>query len=217
MSTTNELFNSFCLALREDLKHRKRNPYKPGGGLLRAGDRGDVRGATRAAQDYAHAFNTAAYKLRGFYPSDTINTRTIEDVGRMVRHFNAQYVRMMEHGVSPAITADALTHQWWDHLSDKANKNPSRKRQAADINGIVADIEVQADEAVARIQAMATTDTGTLRFFEFELEEFVDDAMNDNIDPLVIKRALCQQAAVLDLLIEEGGRLRDSNDTEEQS
>ena len=24
MSTTNELFNSFCLALREDMKHRKR-------------------------------------------------------------------------------------------------------------------------------------------------------------------------------------------------
>ena len=48
----------------------------------------------------------------------------------MVRHFNDQYVRMMEHGVSPAITADALTNQWWDHLSDKANKNPSRKRNA---------------------------------------------------------------------------------------
>ena len=35
----------------------------------------------------------------------------------------------------------------------------NRKRPTADINGIVADIEAQADEAVARIQAMATTDT----------------------------------------------------------
>ena len=33
-----------------------------------------------------------------------------------------------------------------------------RKRQTAAINGIVADIEAQADEAVARIQAMATTE-----------------------------------------------------------
>jgi len=112
-------------------RKRKSNPYKPGGGLLRAGDRGEVRGATRAAQDYAHAFNTAAYKLRGFYPSDFINEKTIEDVQRMVHHFNAQYVRMMEHGVSPAITADALTNQWWDHLSDKAKSNP-RKRKNPD-------------------------------------------------------------------------------------
>lgn len=33
-----------------------------------------------------------------------------------------------------------------------------RKRPTADINGIVADIEAQADEAVARIQAKADTD-----------------------------------------------------------
>ena len=140
MSTTNELFNSFCLALREDIKHRKRQVAL-----------------------HTTAINSIV-AVSGGQDDETVAVHT------------------------------------------------------ASINDTLADIERQADAAVARIQAMAdTTDTDTLRFFEFELEEFVDDAMNDNIDPLVIKRALRQQAAVLDLLIEEGERLRDSNDTEEQS
>jgi len=65
--------------------------------------------------DYAMRFMEAALKLRGWTLAEA-NEETRRDVDLMVCRFNRQYTRMMDHGWDPAITAEALTNQWWDHL-----------------------------------------------------------------------------------------------------
>ena len=63
--------------------------------------------------DYAIAFMQAALKLRGWTVAEAA-PETRRDVDLMVYEFNRQYTRMMDHGWDPALTAEALTNQWWD-------------------------------------------------------------------------------------------------------
>lgn len=75
------------------------------------------------AQDYSHEFNKAAYQLRGLNYASNRDEETFAAVQRMVEHFHPQYVRMMDLGIAPALAAEILTDQWWDHLSNKVLTN----------------------------------------------------------------------------------------------
>ena len=83
----------------------------------------------KAAQDYAHDFNKAAYRLRGLnYDQPDKYVGTSADVQRMIDHFESQYVRMMEQGIDPALAAERLTNQWWEELGG-LKRNPRRNSQ----------------------------------------------------------------------------------------
>lgn len=73
----------------------------------------------KAAEEYAHAFNKAAYRLRGLDYATNRSEETRADVERMCAHFESQYVRMMEQGIDPAFAAKVLTDKWWNRLWEK--------------------------------------------------------------------------------------------------